>query len=278
MSGRSRLFAHSPRDLPLVLLAVAGVALIPAAWWTWHHGGPLAIALIFLVQALLACTNYQCVAHNFVHFEFFRRRGLNHAFSVLNSIALGFPQSIFRQHHLNHHRFNNAPPARGEARGGDLSSLYRFSRRAGRPEGFLAYSLLSPLRADIPHYARGALRGRTRRRLAAEAAALIALMATMAWISPGFLFFYYLPLLYVAHVLTYAEGYFEHNRAVPGDRMRNAASCYGRLYNRLWFNNGYHQEHHCYPQVHWTKIAAYRSRMLPETGRRVVRHAHCTNL
>jgi fatty acid desaturase len=276
--GRPQLFAHSSRDLWLVLLAVAGVALLPAAWWAWHYGGPLTIALLFLLQALLACTNYQCVAHNFVHHEFFRRGGLNHAFSVLNAVALGFPQSIFRQHHLNHHRFNNAPPHKGQVQGGDLSSLYRYSRRPGRPEGFLAYSLLSPLRADILHYAKAALRGRTGPRLIAEATTLIAVMAMMALTSSSFFLLYYLPLLYIAHVLTYAEGYFEHNRAVPGDRMRNSASCYGELYNLVWFNNGYHQEHHCHPQVHWTQIRPYRSRMLPESDRRVVRWAHCTNL
>jgi fatty acid desaturase len=31
-------------------------------------------------------------------------------------------------------------------------------------------------------------------------------------------------------------------------------SSYGKLYNAIWFNNGYHAEHHYKPKVHWTKM------------------------
>ncbi len=31
-------------------------------------------------------------------------------------------------------------------------------------------------------------------------------------------------------------------------------SSYHKLYNLIWFNNGYHAEHHYRPKVHWTKM------------------------
>jgi fatty acid desaturase len=31
-------------------------------------------------------------------------------------------------------------------------------------------------------------------------------------------------------------------------------SSYHKLYNWLWFNNGYHAEHHFRPKLHWTKM------------------------
>jgi fatty acid desaturase len=195
--------------------------------------------------------------------------------SMLNSIAICFPQTVFREHHLNHHRYNNQAPRPGED--GDLSSLYRYSTHPGEPESFLRYALLSPLRADLLRYARAAWFGGRRARLMMDVATVVSVMAVLAWMRPAYFVFYYVPLVYFGHVVTYAEGYFEHNRAAPGDRYRNAVSCYSRWYNFIWFNNGYHQEHHCYPAVHWTRIAPIRNRMLPEDQRRVVAHAHWFN-
>jgi fatty acid desaturase len=268
-------FAHSPRDGNLVAVALAGVALLALSVLWWPTARPAALAVLWLAQVLLLCTNYQCVAHNFVHNEFFRAGGLNTAMSMLNSVALGFPQTVFREHHFNHHRFNNSAPTAGVE--GDLSSLYRYSSVAGQPEPFLRYVLLSPLRADVLRYARAAIANGRGRRLAADTAAVLATMATITWLAPAYFVAYYVPLVYFGHVVTYAEGYFEHHRAVPGDRLRNAVSCYSGWYNFIWFNNGFHQEHHCFPGVHWTEIARLRDRMLPESERRVVPHTHWVN-
>jgi fatty acid desaturase len=272
-----RLLAHAPQDLALVAVAIAGAAMLPVALLAWREGETIALVCLFVVQAAIICTNYQCVSHNFVHNEFFASTWLNTAFSMLNSVALGFPQTVFKQHHLNHHRYNNAPYARDGVSPGDLSSLHRYSKTPGGTEGFLRYSLLSPLRADIPTYVRHALRRRDGLRLALDCAALLGVMAALAFASASFFLFFYLPLIFFGHVLTYAEGYFEHNKGVPGDPRRNAVSCYGRAYNILWFNNGYHQEHHCFPHIHWTEIPSVRNLMLPELDRRVVRGAHWVN-
>lgn len=273
--GRGHVFAHSLRDGNLVLVALAGVAALAWSAWLWNEAHPGALAALWLAQVLLLCTNYQCVAHNFVHNEFFGPRWANALMSMLNSVALCFPQSVFREHHFNHHRYNNLAPADGQE--GDLSSLQRFSRVPGQPEPLWRYALLSPLRADVLRYARAAFTAGRGRQVMLDSAAVVSVMAGLAWWMPGYFFVYYLPLLYFGHVVTYTEGYFEHHRAVPGDRQRNAVSCYSRWYNFIWFNNGYHQEHHCYPGVHWTRIAAMRERMLPESERRVVPHAHWVN-
>jgi fatty acid desaturase len=276
--GSGRIFAHSVRDLWLVMVSVLGTAALLVSGIGYPSIGPAGLILLFVAQAFLICTNYQCVAHNFTHNELFVSSTLNFLFSMQNSLALGFPQSIFKQHHLNHHRFNNRAFADDGVTVADMSSLYRYATDPADPEGFLRYSLLSPLRADILVYAGHAIRRGLLARLIAESALIILTMIAMLATDWRYLVFYYVPLIYVGHVLTYAEGYFEHNKAVPGDKMRNAASCYGRSYNMLWFNNGYHQEHHCYPQVHWTEIPAMREKMLPETERRVVKWMHGVNL
>jgi fatty acid desaturase len=192
-------------------------------------------------------------------------------------LALGFPQTVFREHHLNHHRYNNMPVAKDGVSPGDRSSLLRFSQVPGESEAFLKYAFLSPFRADLLTYAESAVRRGYGHRVAIEVSALVCLWSTLLVLDWRFALFFYVPLVHVGHVMTYAEGYFEHHKGVPGDRLKNAVSCYGRLYNLLWFNNGYHQEHHCYPQVHWTQIRAYREKMVPESERRVVPWVHWVN-
>src|SRR5262245_2340193 len=100
------LFAHSLRDGNLALVALAGVGLLALSVHGWPTAGPASLGALWLGQVFVLCTNYQCVAHNLVHNEFFRWRWANAAMSMLNSMALGFPQTIFREHHVNHHRFN----------------------------------------------------------------------------------------------------------------------------------------------------------------------------
>src|SRR5262245_4736042 len=83
-----RLFAYSASDVYLVLVAVFGVGWLALSAIAWTRSSPPLLAVLWLCQVLLLCTNYQCVAHNFVHNEFFSSRCANHAMSMLNSVAL----------------------------------------------------------------------------------------------------------------------------------------------------------------------------------------------
>jgi hypothetical protein len=48
--------------------------------------------------------------------------------------------------------------------------------------------------------------------------------------------------------LCWLHGYYEH--------ARGTVSHHGRLYNRLFLNDGYHVEHHARPSAHWTHLPA----------------------
>ena len=53
------------------------------------------------------------------------------------------------------------------------------------------------------------------------------------------------------------------------------------LYNFLWFNNGYHQEHHWDPKNHWTRMRELHERFRPQleaNGTRVLRGPNITGL
>lgn len=74
------IFAHHWKDGALVLLGGASVGLVVFALrvfdsWSWPALTALGGLLVFL-----NCTNYQCVAHNFLHNPFFRSGLLNNLF------------------------------------------------------------------------------------------------------------------------------------------------------------------------------------------------------
>jgi hypothetical protein len=72
------------------------------------------------------------------------------------------------------------------------------------------------------------------------------LWAGMAVFAPRFLLTIYLPGWLIGLALCDLHGRLEHARGV--------VSHYGWLYNRLFFNDGYHVEHHARPSRHWTTV------------------------
>lgn len=270
-------FAHSRWDAMLVLVSVVQVGL--TGWAVWAY--PLLDLPAFLglgaVLVFLACTNYQCVAHNHIHNPLFRARPLNAAFSVFHSLGLGMPGTLYRFHHLNHHRFNNdaVDPATGTT--ADRSSTWRRGRR-GREEGIVPYALLGIVRTDLDELHAQAKTKGLGGQVWLETATLLVFAGALAAVSWRGVLAFYLPVWFLGQAAAFAENYLEHHGAAPGDRRSDSVSSYGWLYNLVWFNNGYHQEHHLRPQVHWTRVRAVRAEMLPDRQRKVVGGAHWFNL
>ena len=48
-------------------------------------------------------------------------------------------------------------------------------------------------------------------------------------------------------------------------------SSYHKFYNWLWFNNGYHAEHHFRPKMHWTLMEQFHRKIADEQRREGVR-------
>lgn len=256
---------HSLKDLWLVALALFQLALM-ALVFTGRLSilGNLAVAVVFV---FLIGTNFQCVSHNFLHLPFFRSKMLNDGFSIINSICLGLPQSLYREHHLNHHRYNNDPEK-------DESSLYKFGTD-GKEEGVLRYSFLGVFRTSLGVLFERAMK-QNRRLVLLELAALLLVFSCMLQLQPLLFLGWYVPVWYLGQVFALLENYAEHHGAALHDRKRDSVSCYNPIYNVLWFNNGFHQEHHYRPLVHWTQVPSVTAE-LPE-DRKVVAYCHLANL
>jgi fatty acid desaturase len=274
---KPRLFAHSRLDVLLVLVALIQLAVVLHGVLSFGAVSRSHSLVTGLCAIFLMCTNFECVAHSFIHHPFFRSRWLNSVFSAFNSLLLGGPQTLYRLHHLHHHRYNNDAPDPETGTTRDLSSTWRFSRWPGDEEGFLSYALLGYLRFDLSVFLDEAKKRGLLGQVVAESAAWLALLVVIGMTNPLGLVCFYLPVWYLGNAAAQGQTYLEHHGAIPGNRKTDSVSSYGVLYNLIWFNHGYHQEHHYRPQVHWTRIPEVRPLLPPESERRVVRGAHWFN-
>ena len=71
-----------------------------------------------------------------------------------------------------------------------------------------------------------------------------------------------MPIFYSGWFLAHVENYYEHFGASPENRLANSVSYYGPIYNFLFCNEGYHQEHHLRPQMHWTSRPKVRQQLI----------------
>src|SRR5262249_30034891 len=96
----------------------------------------------------------------------------------------------------------------------------------------------------LAHHAGVAWRLRLTPQLLAEAMLVVALWSVLLVFAPMFFLTVYLPGYCLGLGLCWLHGYYEH--------ARDTTSHHGTLYNLLFFNDGYHVEHHAHPGRHWT--------------------------
>jgi len=96
------------------------------------------------------------------------------------------------------------------------------------------------------HHAGKAWRPRFTSEAAVEIAILGLLWAALVLLSPAFFLSAYLPGLALGLGLCALHGHGEH--------AGGTASHHGALYNLVFFNDGYHVEHHAAPGLHWTRL------------------------
>jgi hypothetical protein len=122
----------------------------------------------------------------------------------------------------------------------------------------------------LAHHAGRDWRFRVTGQLATEAVLILALWSALAFAAPNFLAFTYAPGLALGLVLCCLQGHFEH--------ARGTTSHYGWFYNFLFFNDGYHVEHHQKPTRHWSDLRAQRAHVAASRWPAVLRWLERINL
>jgi Fatty acid desaturase len=100
---------------------------------------------------------------------------------------------------------------------------------------------------------------------------ILALWGALFVFAPHFTLTVYLPGHLCGLGLCHLQGHYEH--------ARGTISHYGWLYNILFFNDGYHIEHHAHPGMHWRELS--RERVIEASSSRypsVLRWLECVNL
>jgi hypothetical protein len=98
----------------------------------------------------------------------------------------------------------------------------------------------------LAHHAERDWKLRITPQLAIETLGVLTLWSLIAASSPKFFLTAYFPAYFAGLCLCWLQGRYEH--------ARGTTSHYGRLYNLLFFNDGYHLEHHARPGVHWRDL------------------------
>jgi fatty acid desaturase len=277
------LWKHSRKDAILVALSVAQFAITFTLASTWDST-PLAARIAGGVLLTVMMTyNIIVVSHLFTHVPWFASNRLNAVVSVLNSVNIGQSVQAYELTHVrNHHRYNNDRPEAGGSTG-DRSSTYR-NGKDGQHEPLVSYALrgavdsivgrITELAAVVRLWRVGpreenllALaskkpdrRRRELRQLQVDRAAHCLALVGFVVISWQWTVMCYLPAFFCALTLVNVQNYYRHYGANPASRMTDSVSYYGRFYNLVTFNDGYHQEHHLSPATHWSLMPRINDR------------------
>ena len=273
----SKIFAFSRWDAIPAAAGLFHTAYFFAPFFLYPHSPLWVMLLLGFLYSLMINANINGVGHNFIHNPFFRFPLLNRLFGVTQSIACCFSQTYYDVVHMQHHKGNSdRKDEKGETI--DWLSIYRHGHD-DEPENPWSYVFLSFFR-DNPAAIKRELRKRGKAEVLwgnIELGAVVVTLLTMLFFNWRYVIFYFLPFFYLGHCFSYLNGYFRHYGADPDKPIAWGVSSYGKIYNWLFFYNGYHAEHHFRPKVHWTKMEEFHARIAElqkKEGVRVIEHAH----
>jgi fatty acid desaturase len=232
----------------------------------------------FFLLVFMMTYNIIVISHLFTHTPWFNSTYLNQLVSILNSINIGQSVQAYHLSHVrNHHRYNN-DQKNSDGHTNDWSSTFQQGKN-GEHAGLFKYaffgavvSLLKIFRYEIlsvfnlwridkseknlldtiansPDRRKKELNQIILDRMARCLGLGIFLAISWQWT-----LICYLPAFYLSLSFVNVQNYYEHYGAMPGNRIANSVSYYGKLYNLLTFNDGYHQEHHLRPGAHWSAM------------------------
>lgn len=105
----------------------------------------------------------------------------------------------------------------------------------------------------LAHHANAPWKLRPGWQMCTETASVLSLWCALVIMAPYFFLVVYLPGYVIGLMLCRLHGYYEH--------VSGTISHHGFLYNWLFFNDGYHFEHHAQPGLHWTLLPLSKTRV-----------------
>lgn len=222
---------------PLLHMALfsASVALADISWG-------LAL-LCFLVAAILLSFSIHIFFHECVHHAGRYSQPLN----FIASLFIGLPFDGYRLHHYNHHFHENGP--------GDFSTTWLYTDGQRLPRNIWSYTfgwyrqVVLSLNCQQPFPADNHIIRDIKQRMRAQKYCLLIVMSGLL-LSNGLLLLAYLAFIFAGWFFTALHNYGQHPPCAD-NQIRTFANT---LYNRCFFNNGLHWEHHKNPALSWYEL------------------------
>lgn len=208
---------------------------------------PAIAAIGFVVSILALNFTVHVSLHEFVH-HYLPKTNYD-PISFLFSIFAGLPFDGYRLHHFNHHEHNNGLK--------DYSSTWSTYKGKIKPHNIFYYSFCWPLfldkaRIDIQNkISKGLIPSLFGPRLRFQKLMLFAFYALLFIFSKK-LFLVYFFSIYAGWVLISIHNYGQHP-PLPGKKDQPTTYT-SDIFNMLFFNNGFHWEHHNDPDKFWSDL------------------------
>ena len=276
-----KVWKYSRLDVAMLGLSVSQFMTMLFLAIYWERLALPAQAVSFVLIVAMTVYNIIVVSHLFTHTPWFNSPLLNRLVSMLNSVNIGQSVQAYQLTHVrNHHKYNNDQKG-PDGKTKDSSSTFRDSAN-GDHVGVVHYAVFGAVETltsisrallSITRLWRvgddekdllslctrtSSIRARELRQIQLDRIVQFAGLGLFLAISWEWVLICYLPAFAVALMLVNVQNYYEHYGAAPQNKYANSVSYYGRFYNLLAFNDGYHQEHHLRPQAHWTEMPQVR--------------------
>lgn len=277
-----KIWKHSQRDAIMLLLSIGQFVTTLFLALRWQEWSTVGWVVSVVILTTMSVYNIIIVSHLFTHTPWFNSAHLNRLVSMFNSINIGQSVQAYQLTHVrNHHRYNNDRQG-PDGKTKDTSSTFRDASgnehvSALRYAVFGAVETVSSVSRALLSVTRlwrvGAheqellglaaktptRRGRELQQVQLDRMAHFIGVCLFLAISWKWFLLCYLPAYFISLALVNIQNYYEHYGALPENTYANSVSYYGRVYNLLTFNDGYHQEHHLRPLSHWTQMPKVRT-------------------
>ena len=245
----AKLGGHEWRSKYICTIIVALQTLLSIvvprlSWWAY-------LFVAYIIGATLTQALFLAV-HEMTHNLFFRTPLANRGFALVANWPVVVPfAAAFREYHLDHHRSQGV-----EGVDTDLPSSLERRLVRGRLRKILwlglhilAYALRPVLQRPQP----------ITRWHTANIMSQCAFCGALFWYAGGVSPIVYLSLCaLLAGGLHPCAGHFLSEHYVFDNRVKETTSYYGQL-NALTWNVGYHNEHHDFPNVAWSRLPLLRA-------------------
>lgn len=254
------MYLRNSADIRAVICVACAAALA-----ILQYAMPEIIYFVLPVTCYLAIA-CGVIAHNHNHCPTFVGQRMNHAFGHVLTLFYGYPTLMWiPTHNLNHHQLVNRP--------GDATITWRYTNRHNLFVAATYFFVSSYFQSEPIRQYIGRARAKNRRLYGrilfqyslwlgfiALTLAVAVFMHHLAYGLLVWLLVIFVPAIcslsmimffnYVQHV--HADAWSDH------DHSRNFT---GRIFNSLFFNNGFHTVHHEQPGLHWSMLPAAHARM-----------------